>query len=169
MQIELLTKENFSPDALAAFDRSQHVRRIYRKEGGAYRVVPCEFTMDWDAEKKREVAEGLLGEDCVAYIARDGDKIAGFAGLYKTPVEGYLVVDLLQVDARQRRRGLGRRLFETLAAYARAAGCKGLYISAFPGEDTIRFYLAMNCRIAENPIAKLAEEEPDDVQMICPF
>ena len=41
-----------------------------------------------------------------------------------------------------------------------------LYISACPAEETIAFYSAMGADITDAPITSIAEEEPDDLQMV---
>jgi len=42
-----------------------------------------------------------------------------------------------------------------------------LYISACPSEETIHFYKAMGAEVTDNPIMAIAEDEPDDLQMVC--
>lgn len=41
------------------------------------------------------------------------------------------------------------------------------YISACPSEETIHFYKAMGAEVTNNPIMAIAEDEPDDLQMVC--
>jgi N-acetylglutamate synthase-like GNAT family acetyltransferase len=167
MTIEVVTKENFSEESLDSFNRTQYVKRIYRKNESGYETVANEFVMDWSLAKKRQVARDLLSDDCIAYVARDDQgKILGFAGAFRELTEGYMVVYLIHVDMHERRRGLGRKLFEIVLAEAKKANAKGLYISVFPAEETVNYYLAMGCSIADNPIQKFAEKEPDDVQMV---
>ena len=67
-----------------------------------------------------------------------------------------------------RGQGIGRRLFEAGKEEARKAGAQALYISACSSEETIAFYRAMGSELAGKPIKEIAEEEPFDLQMICP-
>lgn len=165
MKIELLTTDNFSVASLDDFKRTQRVKRSYRKIDGSYKIVEHEYIMDWSPEKKREVASELLSDSCIAYLAIERDRIIGFASVSKTKVDGYMIAELIQVDADMRRRGIGRRLFAALLDEARRANAKGLYISACSSEETVGFYLAMGCRITDTPIESLAAAEPCDVQM----
>lgn len=41
-------------------------------------------------------------------------------------------------------------------------------ITACSSEETIAFYRAMGSALASNPIKEIAEEEPFDLQMMCP-
>ncbi|MCQ2445330.1 MAG: GNAT family N-acetyltransferase [Clostridia bacterium] len=97
----------------------------------------------------------------------DGEKIVGFIGLAKELVEGYMILDVIQVTEAFRGQGIGRKLFRKGVEEARKAGAKGLYISACPSEETIGFYRAMGSELADPPIREFAEEEPFDLQMVC--
>ena len=79
--------------------------------------------------------------------------------------ERRMIVDSFHVSADQRRRGLGRRLFETAKAEVRKHGAVALYISACSAEETIRFYLAMGCRPSRDPIPTMVLDEPWDIQL----
>jgi GNAT superfamily N-acetyltransferase len=166
MTIEVVTKENFNEKSLDHFNRTQNVKRIYKKDESGYEIAANEFVMDWNLAKKREVARDMLSDNCISYLAKDQDRILGFVSAFRELTEGYLVVNLVQVDRKERRHGLGRRLFEILLAEAKKANAKGLYLSACPSEETISYYLAMGCSITDNPIKKFADKEPDDVQMV---
>lgn len=65
--------------------------------------------------------------------------------------------------------GIGRALFNFCKEEAKKAGAKALYISACSSEETIAFYRAMGAEITDCPIKELADEEPYDLQMICPL
>ena len=60
------------------------------------------------------------------------------------------------------------KLFEKGKEEARKAGAEALYISACSSEETIAFYHAMGCSLTDSPIKEIAEDEPYDLQMICP-
>ncbi len=80
----------------------------------------------------------------------------------------YMILDMMQVSSECRGQGIGRKLFEAGKDEARKAGAEALYISACSSEETIAFYRAMGSELASNPIKEIAEEEPFDLQMICP-
>jgi ribosomal protein S18 acetylase RimI-like enzyme len=79
-----------------------------------------------------------------------------------------MILDMMQVSSECRGQGIGRQLFEAGKAEARRVGAEALYISACSSEETIAFYRAMGSELANDPIKDIAEEEPFDLQMICP-
>ena len=46
-------------------------------------------------------------------------------------------------------------------------GAAGLYISATPTENTIRFYLGLGCRVIPQPDPQLFAEESEDIHLEC--
>lgn len=167
IRIELLTADNFNPNSLDNYQRKQDVKRVYRKKNGEYRLVDCEYTEDWDLKKKRSVAEDISKSDCITYLAFENGKLAGFIGLKKEPVNSYMILDLMQVSAEFRRKGIGKALFEAGKQAAQRAGASALYISACSSEETIAFYRAMGAELTDSPIKEIAEAEPFDLQMVC--
>lgn len=167
IRIEPLSSRNFSAYSLDAFERRQEVRRVYQKSESGYVLIESPYVENWDLAKKRDVASDLMSDEYVSYLALDGEKIVGFIGLAKELVEGYMILDVIQVTEAFRGQGIGRKLFEKGLEEARKAGAKGLYISACPSEETIAFYRAMGSELADPPIRKFAEEEPFDLQMVC--
>lgn len=154
-----------NPDMLDDFVRTQSVERIYRKKGSDYEIVPFHFIMDWDIRKKREVARELLQDEFISFVALCEGKIVGLLSLKKELIEDKMILDIIQVSSSYRRNGIGKQLFEIAKTYALEFGAKELYISAFPGEKTVAFYLSMGAEITKRPIVSIAEAEPEDVQM----
>ena len=149
IRIELLSTENFKPDSLDNYQRKQDVKKVYRKHNGEYILVDCVYIEDWDMEKRRFVA----------------NEVVGFIGLKKDLVESYMILDMMHVSAACRGQGIGRRLFDVGKEEARKAGAKALYISACSSEETIAFYKAMGAELTDRPITEFAEAEPYDLQM----
>lgn len=167
IRTELLNNENFNEYSLDNYERRQNVKNVYRRTDGIYKLVELPYTEDWTLEEKREKAKILSDSKYIAYLALDGNRIVGFIGLQKTLVDGYMILDMMHVDAQYRGKGTGRRLFEIGKATALKAGARALYISACSSEETIAFYKTMGAFLAENPIKSIAEKEPYDLQMIC--
>lgn len=167
IRIELLSENNFNERSLDLYTRTQEVKKVWRKVGTEYALVEMPYTEDWDAAKKRQVAKDLAGDEYISYAAFDGDKVIGFIGLFKQLKDGYMILDLMQVSAEYRGKGIGRQLFEFGREEAQKSGAKALYISACSSEETIAFYKAMGAEITKAPIREIAEEEPFDVQMVC--
>ena len=139
VKIKPLSKSNFSPSSLDSFVRTLEVKRVYRRDSGY-----------------------------ITYLALDGENVVGFIGLMKELVEGYMILDLVQVSQAYRKGGIGRRLFEKGIEEAKKAGAKGLYISACSSEETIAFYRAMGAEVTDTPIKSIADDEPYDLQMVRP-
>lgn len=45
--IELLTEENFTETSLDSYERRQEVKRVYRKQDGAYVLREQPYVEDW--------------------------------------------------------------------------------------------------------------------------
>ncbi len=168
MKIELLSETNFCIESLDLFDRKQDVNMVYRRMDGSYKLVECKYIEDWDLNKKRSVAKRISSDEYITYIALENDKVVGFIGLLRQLNGPYMILDMMQVSSECRGQGIGRRLFEIGKDEARKKGAEALYISACSSEETIAFYRAMGSDLARYPIKEIAEEEPFDLQMICP-
>ena len=169
IKIELLSETNFCLESLDSYNRKQDVNMVYRRLGGEYALVECKYTEDWDLNKKRSVAKQISSDDYITYIALENDKVIGFIGLLRELNGPYMILDMMQVSSEYRGQGVGRLLFEAGKVEARKAGAEALYISACSSEETIAFYRAMGSELTSNPIKEIAEEEPFDLQMICPL
>ena len=168
IKIELLSETNFCIESLDSYNRKQDVNKVYRRIDGDYKLVECKYTEDWDLNKKRSVAKQISSDKYITYIALDNDRVVGFIGLIKKLNGPYMILDMMQVSSECRGQGVGRRLFEVGKDVARKNGAKALYISACSSEETIAFYKAMGSDLTSDPIKEIAEEEPFDLQMICP-
>jgi GNAT superfamily N-acetyltransferase len=167
MKIELLSKESFDEYSLDYFERKHEVARVYRRIDGEYTLVETPYVEDWSLEKKRQVSRDISSDQYITYTAIEDGKIIGFIGMIRNLVGNRMILDVMQVSASYRRRGLGRELFLKGAEVASLSGASELYISANPSEETIAFYKAMGANITDNPIKDIAESEPYDLQMTC--
>ncbi len=168
IKIELLSEKNFSINSLDSYNRKQDVNKVYRRIDGEYILIECKYTEDWDLNKKRSVAKQISSDEYITYIALDNDRVVGFIGLLKQLKGRYMILDMMQVSSECRGLGIGRRLFEVGKNEARKNGAEALYISACSSEETIAFYRVMGSDLTVNPIKEIAEEEPFDLQMMCP-
>ncbi|MCR5141994.1 MAG: GNAT family N-acetyltransferase [Ruminococcus sp.] len=168
IKIELLSEANFCIESLDLYNRKQDVNKVYRRIDGNFSLVECKYTEDWDLNKKRSVAKQISSDDHITYIALENDRVVGFISLLKQLNGPYMILDMMQVSSEYRGQGIGRRIFEAGKDEARKNGAEALYISACSSEETIAFYRAMGSNLASDPIKEIAEEEPFDLQMICP-
>lgn len=169
MKIEKIRGDSFSEINLDDFNRQQEVTRIYVRKGETYVLEEHRGVMDWSIDRKREVAQKLIDSEHISYLALEEDRIVGFVSLVKNLISERMILDLIQVDKDFRGRGIGRILWEKAAEEARLNGAKELYISACPSEETISFYRAMGADVTDNPIISIVNDEPYDLQLVCPI
>lgn len=93
----------------------------------------------------------------------------GLIALQKTLIGESMILDLMQVSEPYRRHGIVKRLFAFGIETAKAAGAKGLYISACSSEETVAFYKAMGAELSKEPIKEIADSEPFDLQLLVPI
>lgn len=166
-EISILTESNFNRHSLDTYVRTHNVRRVYRRQGTEYVLVDLPYTEDWSPERKRMIAETISGSGYITYLALENGRVVGFVAMKKQLTDGYMILDMMHVSAGHRGNGLGRRLFDIAKTEAAKAGAKALYISACSSEETIAFYMAMGAFVTPDPIKKIADDEPFDLQMIC--
>lgn len=165
--IQKADNSNFYPNSLDDFSRAQSVTNVYRLQDGQLVLAHQPFTEDWSPERKRDKAAEVLSGSFITFCAFEHRRVLGCIMLEPELNEGRMIVHSFHVSADQRRRGLGRRLFEAAKAEARDHHAAALYISACSSEETIRFYLAMGCHLSLNPIPAMVEDEPWDIQLEC--
>ncbi len=169
MKIKKMKGDGFSEINLDAFNRQQEITKIYVRKDETYVLEEQPGKMDWSIEKKREVAHDLVDSHYISYLALEDDRIVGFMSLVKELISGRMILDLIQVDKAFRGKGIGRILWEKAVEEARLNGARELYISACPAEETIQFYRAMGAEVTDKPIISIANDEPDDLQLVYPI
>ena len=123
-------------------------------------ILICGMIRD---KKAGEILSGRF----ITFCAFEGDAVVGEIMLIPELNENRLIIDSFHVSRAFRRCGIGRRLVETVADYARGRGASALYASCCSAEETIDFYKAMGFRPSEQPIPSCVEDEPFDIQMEC--
>jgi ribosomal-protein-alanine N-acetyltransferase len=90
-----------------------------------------------------EFADYISSERKVIYVARSGDRLAGYVAGVVEQSKGRSVasMDSLAVHPEARRKGTGERLLNAFAAEARQRGCRRVVITvATPNESAIHFF-----------------------------
>ncbi len=153
-------------------DRTEHVDHIhYVREGKLVLEAKRWDFPDWSPEEKQRRIRGfqsLWAEGATFFGAFDGETLIGISILDHTPVAtgiDRLNLDGLWVSHGYRARGIGKRLFSLAAQEARARGARSMYVSATPSKNTIRFYRAMGCQMADPVDPELFEHEPEDIHL----
>ena len=167
IEIKQADRNNFCETSLDSFDRFQAVQNVWRMENGRLVLKLQPFTETWSPERRREKAGEILSGKYITFCAFAGAAVVGEIMLIPELNEDRLIIDSFHVSRAFRRCGIGRRLLEAAADYARGRGASALYASCCSAEETIAFYRAMGFRLSERPIPSRVEEEPFDIQMEC--
>ena len=167
IEIKQADRNNFRETSMDSFDRFQEVQNVWRIENGRLVLIFQPFTETWSPEQRRKKAGEILSGRYITFCAFEADAIVGEIMLLPELNENRLIIDSLHVSRVFRRRGIGRRLIETAADYARGCGASALYASCCSAAETVAFYKAMGFRRSERPIPSRVEEEPFDIQMEC--
>ena len=166
-----LTAEEITSERLAAFRRRQEVMLCYRRGEKGWEVRPDPFTDDWTEEERAAVVKALqetAKSGGFVQAAFFEGRTVGFAAVCKQPIgkqREYLDLFELHVSREWRRRGVGRRLFQAAAAWAKEHGAEKLYISAHSAVETQVFYRSLGCTDAVWEDKRHVEKEPFDCQL----
>jgi len=153
-------------------DRREVIHHIYHLQDGKLILVPEYFDMQgWPPGEAEHYAAVLL--DCFDRggtfwgAFKDGN-IVGTAVLESKFIgskNDMLQLKFLHVSRKQRKQGLGKKLFHLAVDHARSLGAKKLYISATPSENTINFYMRFGCVPATEIDPELFSLEPEDIHL----
>lgn len=171
IRFQRLDTSSFSAQSLDGFERRQIVRACWRKQNGAWRLVPLAYEEGWDLAMRRAIAANIARQTAAklsAFGAFQGERLIGFItvshALFGRSAR-YAQLGCFQVSTPFRRQGVGRQLFALAAQEARALGADKLYISACSAVETLSAYRALGCTMACEINARLAAEEPCDVPL----
>ena len=171
IRYEKLNHGNFCGHSLDEFRRHQTITECWRNVDGELKLVPNAFTEDWTVEKCREIAAGIscrLGKDLSSFGAFCANRLVGFVTV-EHEIFGnsakYVNLEQFQVSQDFRGKGTGRKLFALACSEAKNLGAQKLYISAHSSKESQAAYKALGCVSAGEVNAKMAAEEPFDIQM----
>jgi len=173
-QLEFRTLARDEIELIWTIDRREMIERIYRLEGGELRLEPHNFEVPgWPPDEARTTTPGLyeaFDRGAIFFGAFDAGGLVGNSvldSLWRGPHADLLQLMRLHVSRDQRAHGVGSRLFEQARGEARARGARGLYISATPTENTVRFYQRRGSTLLETPDPELYALEPQDIHLEC--
>ena len=161
------------PDAdfarLTEIDLSEHITQIYRLVDG--QLEPADH--DWhrprgdEAFWREQIAEWRQTLKPDLWLgAYDGEWLAGLASLRYELAPGVAQLTTLHVSQPYRRRGVARKLVQTVADLARQHGAQALYVSAIPSQSAVNFYLSQGFRPTTEPNPAMFALEPEDIHMV---
>lgn len=153
-------------------DRTEQVDHIhYVREGKLVLEAEHWDVPDWSPEEKQRRIrsfQALYEKGATCFGAFDGETLVGISILDHTPVTtgvNRLNLSGLWVSHGYRAQGIGRRLFSLAAHEAQVRCARSMYVSATPSKNTIRFYRAMGCQMADPIDPELFEHEPEDIHL----
>jgi predicted N-acetyltransferase YhbS len=172
--LEFRTLERHEVESIWTIDRREVIEQTYRLQGGELRLRADYFDMQgWPPDDVRKMTPLLyesFDRSGTFYAAFDGKQLVGVAVLdtiRRGPRGDLLQLLMLSVSRDYRAQGLGGRLFAQALAAAHDRGARGLYISATPSENTIRFYQRHGCVVIATPDPELFALEPMDIHLEC--
>jgi predicted N-acetyltransferase YhbS len=154
-------------------DRREIVERVYRLEGGELRLEPVYFDVQgWPADtlQMAPLLYEVFDRGGPFFAAFEDDQLVGVAVLdtvWRGARSDLLQLEFMHVSRDYRGQGLGERLFEQARSAARGRGARGMYISANPTENAIRFYQRRGSVVMALPDPELFALEPEDIHLEC--
>ncbi len=174
-RLEFRELERAEIDRIWTIDRREHIANIYRLADGALQLEALDVDVPgWDPDtvaKTTPLLYEMFDRGARFFASLDGQQIAGVSVLDTLPrgERGDLLqLGFLHVGRDYRGEGLGSRLLAQVRAAARELGARGVYISATPSENTIRFYQRCGATLLAVPDPALFALEPDDLHLECP-
>ena len=162
-------------DRIWTIDRREHIANIYRFVDGELRLEALDVDVPgWHPDnvaRTTPLLYEMFDRGGTFFAAFEGDQIVGSAALdtvWRGERHDLLQLEMLHVGRDHRGNGLGTRLFEQARTAARSCGAVGLYISATPSENTIRFYQRCGATVLAVPDPELFALEPEDIHLVCP-
>lgn len=171
MEYRRIGLSELTPDLFYTFERRQVVQDCWRKVEGTWTVVAHPFIDQWGPEEYAFLVRCLQNTICtggVVFGAFAGDALKGFVSVEAEPLgvrKDYLDLSSIHVTEELRGRGVGRRLFQLAAQWAREQGGQKLYISAHSAVETQAFYRSLGCVEAAEYNAGHVAREPFDCQL----
>ncbi len=171
MEYKNLQNEEINIELFNSFIRRQEVTRCWRKEDDKWVIKDIAFIDDWNEDEFALLVRCLrtnISTGGVVFGAFADGVLKGFASVRGIPIgtnSQYLDLSSIHASADMRGKGIGRRLFELVAQWAREKGAEKLYISSHSAVESQAFYKAMGCVEAMEYNKEHVEEEPFDCQL----
>ena len=123
---------------------------------------------DW-TEIITEFSSALDRDRRIIAGALEDGKLLGIAGLDTAGKYGekknMYNLGPMWVGREHRGRGIGKALFRMMVKEAHKHDIQALYVSATPSPATVEFYIAMGCKLLNEPDPVLFRKEPEDIHL----
>ena len=146
--IRPLYTSEIHPELLLPFRHDQHITQKWVKANGTWELTDADELRQWDAEKRKWIAEYLceqINSGGGAICAFVGSQLVGFCSVGGKLCNQYANLTMLFVDDDWKRRGIGKKLFAAACGHAIEMGADKLFISSIPSMETVAFYQALGC------------------------
>jgi N-acetylglutamate synthase-like GNAT family acetyltransferase len=109
---------------------------------------------------------GILEGGGEAWGAFEAGRMVAIAVLRYRLTQDMAELTALFVSRPYRRRGIARRLMQSVLGRAKRSGAARIYVSATPSASAVGFYQSLGFGLAEHVNAELYALEPEDVHMV---
>lgn len=171
MEYRKIIMDEMNLDLFSSFERYQEVTKCRRKIDGQWAIVDDPFIDQWSQKEYEMLVSYLkntIGIGGVVFgVFLDG-KLKGFASVESTALGSrgeYLDLSSIHVSFDARGKGVGKKLFDMAAKWAKDQGASKLYISAHSAVESQRFYESMGCVEAVEYNEEHVKREPCDCQL----
>jgi len=171
MEYRSVEYDEINRELFNGFVRRQEVTKCWRKEDDNWVIKDIAFVDDWNDDDFAFLVTCLkknLDSGGVLFGAFADGVLKGFASVSGKPIganEEYLDLSSIHASEDMRGKGIGRKLFELAADWAREHGARKLYISSHSAVESQAFYKAMGCVEAMEYNQEHVKEEPYDRQL----
>lgn len=173
IEYRILLVDDINISLFKHFDRTQIVKKCWRKINDEWSIVDAPFIDNW-SEK-----EYMSGVDYLKNLIASGGYAVG--AFYNGQLKGFMSVEAkifgnyfryidlsnIHVSREMRGLGIGKELFRLAKKWAKEHNAEKLYISAHSAIESQAFYKAMGCVEAFEYNKELVEREPYDCQLEC--
>jgi GNAT superfamily N-acetyltransferase len=116
--------------------------------------ILSEFTNFWGDERTKNLHNPILLYEFgnSAFVAKEGDKVVGYIFGFISQTEPIGYVKFIGVRRSQQKKGIGRRLYEHFAEFARSKGCQELKAITSPtNRVSVAFHKSIGMQMPGEP------------------
>jgi len=157
---------------LTEIDASQYINKAWREVEGVRQLVDINyFDPTWPnglADHQQRLLNTLETGGIAIGAFDESETLIAIVTVQNESFGSesqYVLLDQLFISKPYRGKGIGRQLLKRAGELAKQKGAEKLYICAGSAEETIAFYLAVGCTVAQEINQQLYEDDPRDYQL----
>jgi GNAT superfamily N-acetyltransferase len=116
--------------------------------------IITDFVDFWGDERTKSLHNPILLYEFgnSAFVAKEGDKVAGYLFGFISQTEPVGYIKFIGVRQSYQKRGIGKRLYEHFARFAKGKGCKELKAITSPSNKvSIAFHKSIGMKLSGEP------------------